>query len=785
MLEIEIDGKVLQVADGSTVMEAATQAGCYIPHFCYHKKLSIAASCRMCLVQVEKAPKPLPACATPVTPGMKVWTRSAQAVKAQAGVMEFLLINHPLDCPICDQGGECQLQDVAVGYGGVTSRYEEEKRVVANKDLGPLVSTDMTRCINCTRCVRFTTEIAGKMELGQAFRGEHAEIMPFIEQTVDSELSGNIIDLCPVGALTSKPFRFSARTWEMSRRRSVSPHDGLGSNLIVQTKHDRVKRVLPFENEAINECWLSDRDRFSYEALNSPERLTRPLIQRDGQWVEVDWQTAFQQITTRLGDIVSQSGPSALGALASAQCTLEELYLLQKWVRALGSDNVDFRLRQADFRADGKRTGLPWLGMPLNAIGRLNRLLMVGSFLRKDVPLLAQRLRQAARKGLKINVLASSAEDWLIPLANRCVVPPSALPNELAGILLALSKGLEQPVSEDVCNALPATPSAQAQAIAESLASGQKVAIWLGSEVLAHPRLAEIETLCREIARLTQGRFGVVSEGPNALGGYVAHAVPGVAGGLNAQTMLTVPRKAYVLMNLDPEFDTFDPALIRSALEKASLVVMLSAFKPASAAVSQAVDVLLPITPFAETSGSFINMEGRLQSFHAAVPPQGEARPGWKVLRALGAFMALPGFGQESSQAVLEEVLAMHGPLEAALQHSALEGVRVLVSPAQEGLERLTDVPLYRADPLVRRAVALHKTRDAAPPCARAHGRTLEHLGVKGGQAVRLRMGDGPFIELTMQRDDNMALHCVRVPAAHESTVALGPMSGLVHVERV
>nr|HPR05218.1 NADH-quinone oxidoreductase subunit NuoG [Denitromonas sp.] len=360
MLEIEIDGKQLQVADGSTVMDAANQVGAYIPHFCYHKKLSIAANCRMCLVQVEKAPKPLPACATPVTNGMKVWTKSEAAVKAQKGVMEFLLINHPLDCPICDQGGECQLQDLAVGYGESKSRYQEEKRVVFNKNLGPLVSTDMTRCIHCTRCVRFTQEIAGLMELGQAFRGEHSEIMPFVEKTVDSELSGNIIDLCPVGALTSKPFRFAARTWELARRKSVSPHDSLGSNLIVQVKHDVVKRVLPLENEAINECWLSDRDRFSYEGLNCASRLTKPMIRQGDSWQETDWQTALEFAATRLKAVVAAAGGEEFGALLAPNATVEELYLAQKLVRGLGSDNVDFRLRQADFSADAVSQGAPW-----------------------------------------------------------------------------------------------------------------------------------------------------------------------------------------------------------------------------------------------------------------------------------------------------------------------------------------------------------------------------------------------------------------------------------------
>jgi NADH-quinone oxidoreductase subunit G len=469
MLELEIDGKSLQVDDGSTIIEAAAKIGAYIPHFCYHKKLSIAANCRMCLVQVEKAPKPLPACATPVTNGMKVFTHSDMAIKAQQGVMEFLLINHPLDCPICDQGGECQLQDLAVGYGASASRYQEEKRVVANKDLGPLVTTDMTRCINCSRCVRFTQEIGGLMELGQSFRGERVEIMPFIEKTVDSELSGNIIDLCPVGALTSKPFRFAARTWELARRKSVSPHDGLGSNLIVQIKHDKVMRVLPLENEQVNECWLSDKDRFSYEALNSDQRLTRPMVKQGGTWKEVDWSVALDYVSHALKDVVARHGATSVGALASPQATLEELYLLQKLVRGLGSDNVDFRLRQSDFSADGARKGVPWLGLPVAELNRLDRALVIGSFLRKDHPLLAQRLRQAVRRGAQFSVLHSADDDLLSRVHAKAIVAPSRLTEALAQIVKSAAEQKGVAVDADLADI---TVSAESRAIAASLLSG-------------------------------------------------------------------------------------------------------------------------------------------------------------------------------------------------------------------------------------------------------------------------------------------------------------------------
>ncbi|MDX9838516.1 MAG: NADH-quinone oxidoreductase subunit NuoG, partial [Azoarcus sp.] len=716
MLEIEIDGKQVQVPDGSTVMDAASMSGSYIPHFCYHKKLSIAANCRMCLVQVEKAPKPLPACATPVTNGMKVWTQSELAVKAQKGVMEFLLINHPLDCPICDQGGECQLQDLAVGYGGSASRYQEEKRVVFNKNLGSLVATDMTRCINCTRCVRFTTEIAGEMELGQAFRGEHAEIMTFVEKTVDSELSGNIIDLCPVGALTSKPFRFSARTWELSRRKSVSPHDALGSNLIVQTKHEVVKRVLPLENEALNECWLSDKDRFSYEGLSSEERLTEPMIKQGGEWKATDWQTALEFVATGLKGIAKDYGAASIGALASPHSTVEELHLLQKVVRGLGSDNIDFRLRQTDFRADASRSGAPWLGMPVAGVSDLNRLLVIGSFLRKDAPLLAQRVRQAAKRGLHLSAVGPNAEEWLVPVRHRALVAPSAMVATLGEIVVALAAEKGVAVSDGLVAQLPAAASAAATGIAQSLASGRKVAVWLGNLAVQHPRAAELQVLAQEIARLSDGVFGFIGEAANSVGGYLADAVPGDTG-LNARAMLEDPRKAYVVMGAEPALDFADGALAMSALMSAQLVVALSAFS--SESLRESADVLLPIAPFTETSGTFVNCEGSAQSFNAVAKQLGDTRPGWKVLRVIGNLLQLDGFDQGDSEAVRAEVLGDETPLG-----NSIAGVGIGASAAATGLERVADVPIYFADPLVRRAPSLQKTKDAAAPVARMSSST-------------------------------------------------------------
>ena len=779
MLEIEIDGKLIEVEDGSTVMDAAAKVGAYIPHFCYHKKLSIAANCRMCLVQVEKAPKPLPACATPVTAGMKVSTHSDMAVKAQKGVMEFLLINHPLDCPICDQGGECQLQDLAVGYGSSGSRYEEEKRVVFNKNLGPLVSTDMTRCINCTRCVRFTSEIAGEMELGQAFRGEHAEIMPFIEKTVDSELSGNIIDLCPVGALTSKPFRFAARTWELSRRKSVSPHDSLGSNLIVQVKHDQVKRVLPFENEEINECWLSDRDRFSYEGLNVSTRLKRPMIRQGDEWRETDWQAALEFVGNKLKSVVAGAGADQIGALASAASTVEELFLLQKFMRTQGSDNVDFRLRQTDFSADGSTQGAPWLGMPVAGVSDLNRLLVVGSNLRKDHPLLAQRVRQAAKRGLKVMSIHPTADEWLLPVAARLQPKPSGMVAALASVVKALADAKGQAVSSDVAGLMPAQTCDQSKAIADLFMSGQKAAVWIGNYGSQHPQAAALRRLAQEIANLTGAVHGVIGEAANSVGGYLANAIPSGVG-KNAAAMIASPLKAYVLLGIEPSLDCAQGSAATQAINSADFVVSMTSFDtPELRAISH---VMLPVSPFSETSGTFVNAEGRAQSFVAVAKPLGDTRPAWKVLRVLGNLLGLDGFAYNDSEAVRREAIGEASDVAGRLGNN-IDGVNFSDVAPLEGIERVAEVPIYAGDALVRRAPALQKTVDAKAPSVRANAETLSMLGLSSGDMVVVKSANGQT-SLKAELDETVAGGCVRVATASESTTALGVPTGAVTVER-
>ena len=791
MINLEIDGKNIAVESGTSVIEAANRLGIYVPHFCYHKKLSIAANCRMCLVQVEKAPKPLPACATPVAEGMKVQTASAQAVKAQKGVMEFLLINHPLDCPICDQGGECELQDLAVGYGGSASRYQEEKRVVMAKDIGPLVAAEeMSRCINCTRCVRFGIEIGGEMELGQAFRGEHAEIMSFLSGTVDSELSGNMIDLCPVGALTSKPFRYSARTWELSRRKSVSPHDGLGSNLTIQVKNNRVMRVLPSENEAINECWLSDKDRFSYDGLNSTDRLTKPMLKQDGQWIEVEWQTALEYVANGLRQIKSESGAEHIAALATPHSTLEELYLLQKLVRGLGSNNVDFRLRQSDFSADGKQAGVPWLGMAVADINKCDRFLLVGSFLRKDQPLLAARVRHAIKKGAQLNVLHAVDDDLLMAVANKSIVAPTDMVAVLTQILQALTL---PPRGAQIKQANPAiAPASPAAKIAASLASGERVAILLGNFAQQHPQAAQLHSLAQQIATLCGGKFGFLGEAANSVGGYLAQAVPHLSAnktssakpGMNAASMLASPRKAYILLNVEADLDTHNPQQAMAAMRAADMVVALSAY--IHNALDYA-DVLLPIAPFTETSGTFISTEGRVQSFKGVVQPLGEARPAWKILRVLGNLLDIAGFDQDSSEAVRDEALAgvdiasklNNAGLSITLPTSAIsQGDNV-----QTGLQRVSDVPIYAADAVVRRSTPLQATADAAEPVVMMHGEEFSKLGVKTGDQVKVSQGQGS-IRLTARADNKLPKGVVRLAAGHAATAKLGAMFGTVTVER-
>jgi NADH-quinone oxidoreductase subunit G len=699
MVEIELDGKKVEAQEGSMIMHAAEQAGTYIPHFCYHKKLSIAANCRMCLVDVEKMPKPMPACATPVSQGMIVRTKSEKAIKAQQSVMEFLLINHPLDCPICDQGGECQLQDLAVGYGGSTSRYEEEKRVVFHKDVGPLISMEeMSRCIHCTRCVRFGQEVAGVMELGMSHRGEHAEIETFLGQTIDSELSGNMIDICPVGALTSKPFRYSARTWELGRRKSISPHDSTGANLIVQVKNNKVMRVVPFENEEVNECWISDRDRFSYEALNSEERLTTPMIKHGGEWKTVDWQTALEYVANGLKQIKADHGAASLGALVSPQSTLEELYLAAGLMRGLGSDNIDYRLRHAEFEPSGQ---VRWLGTSIASLSNLDRALIVGSNIRKDHPLFAQRIRQVVRKGCAVNAINTTAIDATYAPANALLIESKHWSKTLAEVAAAIatSKGIDAPVAASTTEA--------AKDIAASMLSGERKAIFLGNAAAHHPQASSLLALANWIGLQTGASVGYLTEAGNTVGAQWVGAQP-TQSGLNAGQMLAGGLKAVILLNNEPEFDATGGAKAKAVLGQAQMVVSMNPFK----ANMDFCDVILPISPFTETSGTLVNAEGRLQSFHAVVKPLGETRPAWKVLRVLANMLDLPGFDFDASTDVLNKLTGQTSALS-SIPVEKLGNLTASSIDLSESDIQAVSAAIYQVDGIVRRASSLQMTADA------------------------------------------------------------------------
>lgn len=790
MIELEIDGQKVEVPQGSMVMDAAAKLGLYVPHFCYHKKLSIAANCRMCLVEVEKAPKPMPACATPVAAGMKVYTQSEKAKNAQKSVMEFLLINHPLDCPICDQGGECQLQDLAVGYGPSASRYSEEKRVVFHKPMGPLISAEeMSRCIHCTRCVRFGQEIAGVMELGMAGRGEHSEIMSFVGNAVESELSGNMIDICPVGALTSKPFRYSARTWELTRKRSVSPHDSIGANIVVQSKNNQVLRVVPLENEAVNECWISDRDRFSYEGLNSSHRLTVPMMKDEGtgQWREVGWEEALNAAAAALKS-ASDLGPNQLRTLVSPNSTLEEMGLAAMLTRGCKSDSVDFRLRMGDPDFDRNTLGVPTLGMPLAEISHLDRALVIGSFLRSDQPLIAQRLRQAVRHGAQVATLHATAVDLLMPIAHQLLVSPAHWTQKIAQILAAVCQEKNLAVPQGYAQQ---SPDAQSLAVARMLLSsadtGQHCAVLLGNSVLWHPQASAVVASAHALAQILGARFGFTSEGGNAVGGYLAKALP-QTNGESAVRILERAGHAALLLNVDPAFDCGNAYRARTTLKHTRKVVALSAFKDG---VMDAAHIVLPVAPFTETSGTYVNAEGRVQITQAVVRPLGQARPAWKVLRVLGNLLNLEGFEFDSSEEVREFLLGKVSDSQvldiAPLTVASAQGLgqNGLAPSERSGLVRVADVPIYRSDSLVRHAESLQQTRASADPKARLNPADLQRFGLVGGVRMKCIQDSHAADVFELVADPSVAPGVVLISAAFAATKNLGAMIGPLELEVV
>ncbi len=763
LVTIVVDGQELKAKPGSMLIDVTDAAGISIPRFCYHKKLSVSANCRMCLVEVDQVPKPLPACATPIRDGMTVFTKSPMARAAQKGTMEFLLINHPLDCPICDQGGECELQDVALAYGSDASRYVESKRAMPDPDIGPLVATGMTRCIHCTRCVRFGAEIAGMREMGATGRNEHMTIGTYVQKSIDSELSGNIIDLCPVGALTSKPFRFQARAWETRAYPGIAPHDALGSNLDIHVRRNQVLRVVPRDNEALNECWLSDRDRFGYEALHAKSRLLKPLAKENGEWRPIEWADALERAATWL-----KSAGAETATLISPRATLEELYLAQKLTRGLGSQRIDSRPQQLDFRNDSLPS-LRWLGMPVADLATLDAVLVIGGNPRKDQPLLGHRLRKAAMVGATVDYLNPCGFE-LNYAAEQTLVAPAVMVKSLAGVAKALG------VSGALTN--EAADDAALLAIAERLKAGQRVGVFLGAIAESHPDYAVLETLAWQIAQAVHGRFGHFQSAANAVGAQLAGAMPhrlpgGAVAESSAQSLWQEKPAAALLVGVDPLLDAANPAQAREALAESNQVVALTAFRTPTLAATA--DLMLPIGWFAETSGTLVNTQGDWQSFSGAVTPAGEARPAWKVLRVLGTMLDIEGFEYDSSEEVLAEVRAACDGV--SLNNDANGGCEITCYGA-EGLHRLGWFPLYAAEMGIRQATALQKTRDAlGAQTVQMNAKTAAAHGLSEATEATV-IQNGGSLTLPLCLDETLADDCVLVAAGIAGTEALGPLFG-------
>ncbi len=776
-INIEINGTPLKADKGSMLIEVADKAGIRIPRFCYHKKLSVAANCRMCLVEVEKAPKPLPACATPVMDGMKVFTKSPKALAAQKATMEFLLINHPLDCPICDQGGECELQDVAMGYGGDVSRYTENKRVVADKNLGALISTDMTRCIHCTRCVRFGQELAGVRELGATGRGEHTRIGTYIEQAIESEMSGNIIDLCPVGALTAKPSRYAARAWEIMQHATIAPHDCLGSNLSLHTFRGNVMRAAPDDNEQINECWLSDRDRFSYEGLNSASRLTTPMIKRNGEWQETDWDTALEVTTKGL-----LGAGADTGMLVSPNATLEEMGLMRQLAKGLDSANLDHRLRQIDFRDQDSAPRFPGLGLKIAELEQLDAALLIGSNVRKEQPIAAHRLRKAAMRGANVMFINSRDYDIHFNVEEKIIATPEEMVQALAGVAKAVVDVTGMTVPTNCKHILSNANTNDTQlAIAEHLKAADNAAVLLGSQALMMPYLMEMRVLSSLIARATGASFGYLSDGANSSGAYLAGILPTRSAdqkGMHTQQMLANGMKAFMLLGIEPEFDVANPAQALSTLNKADFVVSLTPF--VSESMKAYAHVLLPVSPFSETSGTYINIEGQQQSFAGATRPAGDARPAWKVLRVMGNLLDLNGFEYNSSEQIRDEELASIG--DVAMNNTAVSEEEVKMPADAVGLQRIGAVLAYHEDNVVRRAGSLQKTPDANEGGLRINPALATRLGLTDAEKLMVSQG-GAAVSLSFSLDESIPDDCIWLAAATPESAELGSLFSSIQVE--
>lgn len=772
LVEIEINGKKLLAKRGASVLQVALDAGIPIPHFCYHKKLSVTASCRMCMVESNGSSRPAPSCVMPATEGMVIHTHTHQVTEAQKAVLEFLLINHPLDCPVCDQAGECRLQDLSVGYGRDSSRYQEEKRIVLGKDAGVLVSMrEMNRCIHCTRCIRFCEEIAGIQELGMLNRSDRAEIALSMGKMLTSELSGNMIDICPVGALTSKVFRFKARNWELANYHSISPHDSLGSNLIIQTLRHQVMRVLPQENESINECWISDRDRFSYEGLNSKERLSNPMIKQNNQWIETDWATALSYVVHGLKDISADDGADSLAALCSSQATLEEMLILKQLMNGLGSSYIDCRSPRMDFSLDGKI--IPWFGMTVADIDTLDSAFIIGSFLRKEQPVMSVRFRRAARKGAVISYLHGMDDDWLMPVKYKMIAPPSQWSALLAEVVVAVAeiKGCDLP---DVFKT-PA-PTDTARGIAMTLLTEGNHAIFLGNVAARHPQMSELHVLAEWLAKNTGAKFGYLTDGANMVGACLVHANKEMVS--HAESIFSKQHQAYLLLHTEPELDAVNPFLAKAYLSKAKMVVVMSPYQHGF----DYADVMLPISPFTETAGTYINCEGRVQSFYGTVKPLGQARPAWKVLRTLGGLLKLNGFEYSSSEEIREIFINDNGG-NITDKLNNFSGLPAHYIPVKEGnLERLSDVS--SVDPIIRRATALMEVQKEPANCIYLSLMVCKKLGLTANSAVIVQQGD-TSVQLNVIPDKALPDNVARVDCGHKKTAMLGPVFGALHVRPI
>ncbi|HAT9718101.1 TPA: NADH-quinone oxidoreductase subunit G [Legionella pneumophila subsp. pneumophila] len=783
MATIEIDGKTFEAENGKMIIEVADEAGIYIPRFCYHKKLSVAANCRMCLVEVENGRKPVPACATPITNGMKVFTKSEQAIHSQKVVMEFLLINHPLDCPICDQGGECELQDISMGFGADKSEYTESKRAVDDENLGTLISTEMTRCIHCTRCVRFGEEIAGVRELGATGRGEKTQIGTYVEHSMTSEVSGNIIDLCPVGALTSKPYRFKARAWELTQHDSVAPHDCLGSNVHIHTRNNKLLRVVPRENESINETWLSDRDRFSYLGLNATSRASKPQIKKNGQWEAVDWETALKFTAEGISRVIKQHGPEQMAAFASSSSTLEEMYLLQKLMRELGVQNLDHRLQQIDFRDQAFLPTTPVSTLPYAEIDQQHSILLIGCNIHREVPLAGTRVRKAFRNGAKIYALNPVDFDYHFDLSGRVIISPLEMPMQLAKLALALTSELASLPEEVQKLLIGLEVDKQTKQIAQSLKE-EKACLITGAIVENHPEASLLRTLVTIVQKLSGAKLVRLTAGANSAGACIAGMLPHrtVAGksiaepGFNVQEALNSKLKGYLLMGVEPGYDFANPAGARQSMLAAEFVVLLSAYEHES--MHDYADVILPIAPYAETSGTYINIDNTWQTVKGAMLPLGESRPAWKVLRVLGNLLHCKKFDYTSTEDILEEVKeAVSMTMEHEYEPYYPESLPVI----NQSLVRVGEWPLYRIDAITRNAKELQLCAASESACIRIHPSTADRLKLE--EIATVSQGD---IEITLplKRDERIAVDVVWVANAMPETVDLGHSFAAITIKR-